>query len=157
MLYCTRCRNVFSEIQENPCGEMRSIRPVTDLDLVLLHWADFETARRLERRLNEEGIVWEACEEGAASDLQTPGGESKAQSKPNQRIFVRYGDLEAAKACGAALKTVLAAQAEAEEEMSPGKRTLVRMVSGVLFFALVALVVWGADAFLAWLMALFGG
>ena len=127
---------------------------------MLLQRADEFTAYRLAERFEAAGIPCRS--EPAATGLHTPLFDGSVM--PTDKIvLVRFGDLETAEQLSVEVRDKLASERQPEEpseeefeDMPLKKRLIVQTLSILLFMALVAAAVLGADAFANWLKSLFG-
>lgn len=161
MLVCPNCHGLCQSGSACcPNCKNRKLRPVTADDLVLLQRADEYAAHRLAERLEAAGISCRS--EPAATGLRTPLFDGGAM--PTDKIvLVRYGDLEAAQQISREVLDELSKERQPDEQpegefedMPLKKRLVVQTVSIILFMALVAVAVLGADAVANWLKSLFG-
>lgn len=124
---------------------------------MLLQRADEFTADRLAERFEIAGIPCRS--EPAATGLHTPLFDGGVMPT-DQIVLVRFGDLEAAEGLAAEVLDEIDRERQPEQEefedMPLKKRLIVQTLSIILFMALVAAAVFGADAFANWLKSLFG-
>lgn len=144
MLYCKKCKTLFdTEHSSCPgCGEKKDFKQPDTKDYIYLHRADAETAQALTEAFEKLEIRYQV-EPFAQSQVSCL---YSAESSPSDKaIYVLYADLEKAKACAGTMKRQMEAAAEIFTDMPPAKRKIVKIISAVLFFALVAVTVFFAD------------
>ena len=151
MQYCENCRRAFNGDTACPACGSYDIRPAVQDDYILLNRADPNTAAELADYLQAENLPYR-IEEVEAPELSHKHSEGKAAA-----VYVRFGDRQAAEECTAALKAKMAESAEEFEDMPPLKRSIVKMVSGILFLILVAVAVIASDYIAEWFIGLFKG
>jgi RNA polymerase subunit RPABC4/transcription elongation factor Spt4 len=154
MLYCERCQVLCRDEQMCPVCGSRRLRVPEENDPVLLFTTDAAEAERITAAFSDEGIPHMERNLGARVPFTSLGKSRRTQT----RVFVPFGEVNHAKdvmqAIGAlgdesketSEKTEKeAAGKEQEEPMSRGRRALLRIISAILFFALVAAAVFVAD------------
>lgn len=158
MLYCTKCRSICPDATEKcPHCKSTKLRAADGEDLVLLHRADQYTAQRLTEQFEEQNVAYqlEPFGKGRVSYLY----DSEVMPT-DQNIYVKYRDLETAKALSAKLREGIEKEREQQadfeefEDMPMKKRILVQSLSVIAFMLLVMLAVFGADALANWLKGL---
>jgi hypothetical protein len=164
MLYCPNCQSLCSEEDACPfCGN-RKLRQPEETDPVLLMTADETKAEMIEMVLQDAGILFEERTLGPGGPPSVLLGHNQVYL--NKNLFVPYGELEHAREIVAGLfppdgEEVPAEDEEAaespssqeeadsseeeKEEMSPRKRTAVRLISVVLFLLVIWAVVSVSD------------
>lgn len=146
MLYCTKCSILNDEgaAKCKKCKGHRDMREVNDDDYVFLHNADQYTASLLAKDFEEAGIAYELkpFDTGNVSYMY-----DSSVMPTDKTIFVKYMYLTKAKELSSKLKEKIEAEQIPYEDdgMSPRKRILIQIISVILFFALIAVVVFAAD------------
>ena len=152
MLYCEKCKRVFDDDRETcpDCGSS-DVKVPESHDYTLLNKADAHTANELGERLKAQNLPF------LIEEIEAPGLSDKQATGKAAAVYVKLKDRQAAEECAGALKTEMAENTEEFEDMPPLKRSFVKLVSGILFLILVAVVVIGSDYIIEWFMGLFKG
>lgn len=156
MLFCTKCSTLNDDGADkcSRCKGHKNMREANNEDYVLLHNADQYTASVLAKDFDDAGVKYEVkpFDTGMVSYFYD------SEVLPTDKsIFVRYGDIDKAKECSAALKEKMVKEQEEfpEDNMSPRKRIVIQIVSIILFFGAITAVVLASDYIANFLKGLF--
>ncbi len=158
MQYCEKCHFAAEDSAAKcPNCQNQKLRAIGPDDMVLLQRADQYTAKRLTEQFETAGIPFEEEPFGQGRVSYLYDSEVMPTDK---NLYVRFADLETARAASAGVKAAMKQEQESPEEefedMPRKKRILVQTVSVIAFLVLVMLTVFGADALANWLKSIFG-
>lgn len=155
MLYCPNCQSLCSDETACPfCGSKKIRRP-EQTDPVLLMTADEGKTAAIEAAFSDAGIPLEKRVQGLGGPPSVILGRSYNM---NTNLYVAYDDLaragEVLDGIGIMEQQSAAegetpeenAEEDEETELSPLKRTVVRIVSAVVFAAIIWAVVTASDS-----------
>lgn len=169
MKYCKKCKHIHED-KFDVCTECRKPQPLYPIEdentpVFLLTASGFE-AQRVQSALESSGIPSElAAHKNAISADAVTGSDIT-----DKDILVPYAAYEQAydiavgigaiKPEGEEIKVDMqdvedAAEADEQVEMSPAKRTTVKIVSAILLIILFCLVIWGTDFLTGFLTGFF--
>ncbi len=151
MLYCPNCQSLCNDESSCPFCGSKKIRQPEQTDPVLLMTADEGKTAAIEAAFSDAGIPLEKRVQGLGGPPSVILGRSY---NINTNLYVAYGDLTRAREVLDGIGIMEQQNAVEEEnteedeeaELSPVKRTVVRIVSAVVFAAIIWAVVTASDS-----------
>jgi RNA polymerase subunit RPABC4/transcription elongation factor Spt4 len=166
MLYCKKCQVLSKDGRTCPLCGSDNLRPAAAEDAVLLYTAQQEEAERIAAAFDDAGIphMERILEDGSYSAVVL--GHSRCAS---MRIFVPFGEIAHAREVMLGIGALKndgpsgaeqrvsgqASREETEKPMSRWQMTAIRILSMLLFFLLVAVVVFASDSLVGVFQSLF--
>lgn len=159
MLYCEKCRSAFEDGNQKcpTCGKIKTVRPIADDDMVYLNSADEYTANLAAEEFDKTNIAYSLEKFGSERVSYIYDSEVMPTDKS---IYVKASELPRAMGIISDIRMRVDAERESEEQfedMPQKKRMWIQIISLILFLAVVAAVVLGADWIANSLKALFYG
>ena len=149
MKYCKKCKHIHEDKFDicTECRKPQQLYPIEDENtpVFLLSASGFE-AQRVQSALESGGIPSDlaARKNNLSADAVTGSDINDKEIKPEgEEITVDMQDVENT------------AESEEQVEMSPAKRTTVKILSAILIIILFCLVIWGTDFLTGFLTGFF--
>lgn len=152
MQYCTKCRRLCEDAAARcPTCRSQKLRPAGEEDMAFLCGCEAYSGERLSQALTEAGII---------HSLEEQGGSyfsfDSEDSPTGKQLYVRAGQMEAAREIAAQVSRELEQQEKQAAEPPSAKRLIGEILSVVAFLLLIMAAVYGADGLANWLKSLVG-